>query len=290
MELQGRNLSFGMQGDDVALLQRELGQLELDTAPIPESEIQGKQFDDGTHAAVVAFQRKFGISPINGIVDAVTARAINVEVDRLETTPEIAPTGQERRGRTFILNGTVYSHADKVGLPHLRVDALNREHQIFELFDVAVTDQDGQFQMVVSEEELARLCGNGQPELFFRIFRDTRLILDVDEGVSWVPGPQPVQLCFLINLQTPPQEQMAPGLFSVSGRVAHAIEGPKQNFLVRAYNRQLTAPDPTSPSRLIDQPLGEMAVTDERGRFRITYPRSVEPDGHIKPDPLDQSV
>jgi peptidoglycan hydrolase-like protein with peptidoglycan-binding domain len=82
MQLQGRNLSMEMHGDDVALLQRELGLLGFS---IPGDEIEQRLFGQGTRQAVLLFQRQHlqqGLEP-SGVVDERTAAAINAEVDAL---------------------------------------------------------------------------------------------------------------------------------------------------------------------------------------------------------------
>ena len=70
MNLQGRNLSIQLQGDDVKLLQNELHQLHL----VIDDPVGF--FGTATRDAVLEFQRIRGISP-TGIVDEDTARRIN---------------------------------------------------------------------------------------------------------------------------------------------------------------------------------------------------------------------
>jgi len=65
MELQGRNLSQGLTGPDVAALHAELAQLGF-TAPA--AEVQAGQFGAGTLAAVQQAQTAAGLPP-NGVVD-----------------------------------------------------------------------------------------------------------------------------------------------------------------------------------------------------------------------------
>ena len=80
MKLQGRNLALNMRGDDVALLQTELRQLDLQIADPPGL------FGSTTLLAVRRFQAEHDI-PVTGIVDARTAALINqaIEVQPRET-------------------------------------------------------------------------------------------------------------------------------------------------------------------------------------------------------------
>ena len=75
MKLQGRNLEFNLQGDDVRLLQGELGLLGFSM-----TDREGF-FGEATLRAVRDFQDRNRIDPITGVVDARTARAINAAVN-----------------------------------------------------------------------------------------------------------------------------------------------------------------------------------------------------------------
>ena len=77
MQLQGRNLTQGMTGPDVQLLQEELQQLDF---VIEVAEINETRFGQTTRRSVREFQKKHGL-PITGEVDEPTARRINAEVD-----------------------------------------------------------------------------------------------------------------------------------------------------------------------------------------------------------------
>ncbi len=76
MNLQGRNLTHGLTGTDVAELQTELARLGY---TIPAAEQQGSSFGAGSLAAVEQFQTAQAL-PSTGIVDAATASALNAVV------------------------------------------------------------------------------------------------------------------------------------------------------------------------------------------------------------------
>jgi hypothetical protein len=83
MNLNDRNLSLRMRGEDVALLQRELQHLG---AVIDPGEVTDTRFGTTTRDAVQRFQREHALEP-TGVVDEETARLINAEVDRLGRPP-----------------------------------------------------------------------------------------------------------------------------------------------------------------------------------------------------------
>ena len=79
MQLQGRDLTTGLRGDDVKLLHSELMQLGF---LIPREEVTGGLFGRETAAEVKRFQVSHRL-PETGIVDAITATAINRDFDAL---------------------------------------------------------------------------------------------------------------------------------------------------------------------------------------------------------------
>jgi peptidoglycan hydrolase-like protein with peptidoglycan-binding domain len=121
MQLQGRNLSLRMQGEDVKLLQNELRQLGF------RVDSRTGFFGAATRQTVLAFQKKQGIET-TGIVNERTATLINAAVDALRpqpaqpatrTPPEPTPpkafvvAGQVRRADGSFLAGSVVVALDK---------------------------------------------------------------------------------------------------------------------------------------------------------------------------------
>ncbi len=115
MNLQGRNLSIEMRGDDVALLQAELVSIGY---PIPEREQDAKVFGIGTQDAVRAFQTRNGIER-TGVVDGETAREINARVAVLH--PSGGPAGD-----SFTVSGTVWN-PDGTPAVGVKVRAFDRD-------------------------------------------------------------------------------------------------------------------------------------------------------------------
>jgi hypothetical protein len=89
MVLQGRNLTQGLTGPDVAALHAQLTELGY---TVPAAEVQGNQFGAGTLAVVEQAQVAAGLTA-NGTVDAATASALDVLI----------------RGSTYGVSGDVTS-------------------------------------------------------------------------------------------------------------------------------------------------------------------------------------
>lgn len=89
MILQGRNLTQGLTGADVAALHAELTELGF---AVPAAEVQASQFGAGTLAAVEQAQAAAGLAP-SGVIDAAAASALDVLI----------------RASTYVVSGRVTS-------------------------------------------------------------------------------------------------------------------------------------------------------------------------------------
>jgi peptidoglycan hydrolase-like protein with peptidoglycan-binding domain len=105
MILQGRNLTQGLTGADVAALHAQLTQLGF---VVPATEASATQFGAGTLAAVQQAQSAAGIAT-NGIVDAATAGALDILI----------------RAATYAVSGHVTS-AYSAGLDGLSVRLVDK--------------------------------------------------------------------------------------------------------------------------------------------------------------------
>lgn len=106
MNLQGRNLSAELRGDDVRLLQSELGRLAYS---LPPGELAAAVFGPATLNAVKDFQKQHNLPP-SGVVDAATAAAINAAVDALS---KLVVRGRVRRATGGALPGVAVAAMDK---------------------------------------------------------------------------------------------------------------------------------------------------------------------------------
>jgi peptidoglycan hydrolase-like protein with peptidoglycan-binding domain len=147
MNLQGRNLSVDVQGEDVRLLQSELRQLGFN---VPASELQEAFFGPGTHEAVVRFKERLGLEPID-VVDAATATAINQAVD----------------ASIYTVAGTVVS-PDRAGVGNLRVEIVDKNVGEDVPLEEAVTDERGRYHTRFSALPLWER-GKTQPDLQARV-------------------------------------------------------------------------------------------------------------------------
>jgi hypothetical protein len=197
MQLQGRKLASGTRGDDVRLLHRELRLLGF--RQIPDREIQLGFFGPVTFAAVRDFQKRFGLD-VSGVVEEITARAINREVDKITggatDNPDRMVRGHVRRAdgqpivdgqvRAFHVDGTVrlplgeqpidvpgdytirYASPPGIGVVNLRVvllDQTGKQLQSSEIIAQASALESIDLIVPASEQQGARVFGTVRDEL-----------------------------------------------------------------------------------------------------------------------------
>ncbi|MBD2565344.1 MULTISPECIES: Tc toxin subunit A-related protein [Nostoc] len=126
MELQGRNLSVKMTGEDVTLLQQELRQLGFTI------EDRESLFGNSTFLAVQEFQRQQSIEA-TGVVDEATARLINAAVDALQP-------------KSFILQGEVVQ-VDGTPVVGVQVQAAERGLRRETQLGTTTSDEAGRYKI-----------------------------------------------------------------------------------------------------------------------------------------------
>ncbi len=85
----GVTLRVGVEGESVAILQRYLNRIGEVYGEIPPTRVTG-YFGEMTEAAVSAFQRTFGTTLANGVVDAVTWNEIRSVFDDVTSADTVA--------------------------------------------------------------------------------------------------------------------------------------------------------------------------------------------------------
>jgi hypothetical protein len=150
MILQGRDLSIGMRGEDVAHLHTALCQLGF---ILSDSEEKCRTFGRATQQAVMAFQTSRRLDS-TGIVDTATARAMEATVDEAES---------------FTVEGKVVSRL-RAGVGKLLVVIIDKNAG--EIGDVllakAVTDDSGEYRVTFGIGN-ARERGKRRPDLQARV-------------------------------------------------------------------------------------------------------------------------
>lgn len=154
MELQGRNLSANMTGEDVALLQDELQKLGF---RLQTTEIKKRRFGKATSEAVRAFQKRHDL-PATGKVDERTVTLINREV-------EILGTG------TFVVQGAIEPWPIDV---QITVRAFDTRLDQEKLLGVARVDQQGHYEIRYTIDSAINPV-RGTVDVLIRLYDDSNI-------------------------------------------------------------------------------------------------------------------
>lgn len=157
MKLRGRDLTTETSGADVALLQRELRQLNF---TIPDDEAERSFFGPDTLKAVQEFQRQRTLK-VDGLVGELTVAAINDEL-------------AVRKPR--VVRGTV-THDGGAPAPGLSVLAFDRDLRHEEPLGHATTSADGSYEISYTARQFRR-AEKDSADLVVRVMgRDNRRVL-----------------------------------------------------------------------------------------------------------------
>jgi peptidoglycan hydrolase-like protein with peptidoglycan-binding domain len=141
MQLQGRNLSVQMEGEDVKLLQRELRLLGFD---ILEDEVARTYFGRTTLEAVKAFQQRHNLEA-DGIVGERTAALINQELEGQQPPPP----------QLFVVKGQVV-HVDGRPVGNSIVRAFDVRLRTADVLGETTADPQGNYEIRYSPEQFQR--------------------------------------------------------------------------------------------------------------------------------------
>jgi hypothetical protein len=151
MNLQGRDLKQDLSGEDVRLLHNELTQIKL---VIPDAERQKALFGPGTRDVIAQFQKERGL-PVTGVVDAVTAKAIN-QIVSSQTAP------------TFVVSGRVYD-SSRAGVGGLALQVVDKNAGPDVPLASGSTDPSGSYSIVYPTAPVIQ-AGKSAPDIQIQVF------------------------------------------------------------------------------------------------------------------------
>lgn len=181
----GENLKSGDTGEKVAFLQQILQNLGWDYE-IDVAELTDQRFGDTTLSVLLDFQRRKGLLE-SGIADELTATKLT---HIFEHTPSIkyVPTGHVRDEK-----------GNKAG--GLRTEVWNITEKGERLLQSAQTGEDGIFRFFFTEREAHVNDLHQSPGLFFRLYKENRLLYDGNKQEDyWHPG-EPTDLNIEVDLR-----------------------------------------------------------------------------------------
>jgi hypothetical protein len=87
--------------------------------------------------------------------------------------------------KTFRIAGRVIDRKTRLGAAGLQVEAWDKDLILDDLVGSAVTDEKGAFQMELDESYFKELFLDRQPDLFFKVFHEDKLIESTENSVLW---------------------------------------------------------------------------------------------------------
>jgi hypothetical protein len=156
LQLQGRDLSRGMTGADVATLQTALLQLGF---RITDGELKDKFFGETTQDAVVDYQKSLNLVP-NGIFEGKAAWLMDDD---------------REHPNKFIVLGQVFK-ADGTPFKDLTVQVFDKDLRSDELIKTDTTKQNGEYMVMYKATDFAA-AEKGRADLFIKVLDSTGKIL-----------------------------------------------------------------------------------------------------------------
>lgn len=187
MNLQGRNLSLRIRGNDVRVLHIELRKLGY---TIPGQEYGRRNFGLFTRKAILDFQRKQNL-PDNGVVDEATAKRINEAVDALAPAAEFVVQGQVTQRNRSIAG--------------IMVKAFDKDLRSEELLGETATDGQGRYDIRYTAHQFRR-GEKKRADLIVRVYSKEEVLLG-ESGIIFNAKPnETVDLKFELPEAVKPSE------------------------------------------------------------------------------------
>jgi len=87
--------------------------------------------------------------------------------------------------QTFQINGRIIDRNTKKGIPDLQIEAWDKDLIFNDLVGNAITDAQGYFQIKFTQTHYQECFGDRQPDLFFKVVRQGKLLTSTEDSVLW---------------------------------------------------------------------------------------------------------
>ena len=165
--------------------------------------------------------------------------------------------------KIFHIIGHIIDRESREGLAGLRVEAWDKDLICDDFLGSAVTDDQGAFNIEFSESHFRELFLDRQPDLFFKVFYEKKLIKSTEDSVLWNVAAGETEIEIEVKAPTDVIEPKPP-VYRVSGRILAADGTPVVGAMVRAFDKDLRS----------EEELGKANGayrTNSKGYYEITY-------------------
>ena len=171
------------------------------------------------------------------------------------------------RGRkSFHVRGRVVDSRTGQGIGGLRIEAWDRDLVCNDLVGSAVTDAQGAFLMEFDQSYFEELFLDRNPDLFFKVFQDNKLIISTGDSVIWDLKLGEKEITIEVDAQNHAGPE-PPRSFVVKGEIRSDDGTPVAGVTVRAFDKCLSG----KTNLHGEKQLGVDTVTDASGQYRIAY-------------------
>ncbi|MCK6563048.1 hypothetical protein L6R21_27990, partial [bacterium] len=138
--------------------------------------------------------------------------------------------------KIFHITGRVLDRKSEQGVPNLRVEAWDKDAIIDDFVGSDVTGERGVFEIKFDQSHFRELFSDKQPDLYFKVFSDDKLIKSTEKSVLWnVKNPE-TEIVIEVNMPAEkPEPDGKPQPFKVAGLVRRFDGAPLVGTLVRAF-------------------------------------------------------
>lgn len=163
----------------------------------------------------------------------------------------------KKANKTFRITGDVINSTTQQGIAGLQVEAWDKDLIFDDLVGSAVTDEQGAFQIEFTESHFKELFLDLQPDLFFKVFREGKLIKSTEDSILWNVAAGNTEVVIEVDVPAvgKPEET-----FVVRGKVRDADGNLLIGIVVKAFDKDLRS----------EQSLGE-DTTNKAGEYEIHY-------------------
>ncbi|HMD00980.1 MAG TPA: hypothetical protein VKH37_12540, partial [Ferruginibacter sp.] len=164
--------------------------------------------------------------------------------------------------KNITITGRILSNQTKAGIPNLKVEAWDKDALFDDLVGSSVTDDNGKFKIVFTGKYFKELFLDQKPDLYFKIFSGTTLVMSTENDVLWnIEGDQTDIEIFMDTESTPTTDTTSNSRRCVvKGKVSNKNNNPLRGLTVKAFNLDMRS-----------ETLLGSSTTDQNGQYKISY-------------------